>query len=178
MPTQITKTIQAEKNYMDQAAENGQLELVQLFYKNRETQETQEIKWFKAGKYSDNDIEIKNMINKYRHQNFTANALIGAVKNGHLGVVRYLHMRLKLTDTANLMIVASIWNRLDILKWLHMDSGEVCPPEATSYAVANNNIEVLRFLESINHQYSSVKDLAIKTGGTEILAFMDRFNMH
>ncbi len=69
-----------------------------------------------------------------------------AACNGHLEVVKWLHVNSTEGCTAHAMDWAAACGHLEVVKWLHLNRSEGCTHWAMIWAVANDRLDVAQWL--------------------------------
>ena len=137
------KSIADATYYMNEAAKNGQLDIVQYLNEN-ECQWSREIYTQAA---ENGRIEILKWLYENRNDRYywrDLSVCTSAIKGGHLEIVRYLHGRGCVLDEG-MFTRAVKYGHLDIVKYLYENK---CPWNewACNYAVEYNHLEVLKYL--------------------------------
>ena len=83
---------------------------------------------------------------RYLFLSFTTYAMDYAAQNGHLEIVKWLHINGKERCTKNAMDYTAQNGHLETVKWLHQNRKEGCTTYAMDYAAQNGHLEMIKWL--------------------------------
>lgn len=89
-------------------------------------------------------LDMLVILDSRMQSNFTINAALPA-NNGHLGIVRWLHLDHGVF-TQYTMDAAAHHGYIDIVKWLHTNRNERCTPNAVDQAAREGHFNVVKWL--------------------------------
>ncbi|KAF0696984.1 Aste57867_12297 [Aphanomyces stellatus] len=103
----------------------------------------------------------------------TSDAIDGAARNGHLDVLRFLHMHTKATCTTDAMDLAAMNGHLEVVQFLQIERQEGCTHWAIDTAAGNGHENVVRFLHSHGAPCTTdAMNRAARNGHLEVVRFL------
>jgi ankyrin repeat protein len=117
-------------------------------------------------------VSIKYLYNKYKKCNMKA--MYNAAENGHLDIVKYMHDIVGLRYSIKLANIIVEKGYLDILKLIdihHINDNIV------NKAVANNHIDIVKYLYSSGVDCSNTSYIAVKTGNINMIDYLVSINV-
>ncbi|POM77347.1 DNA excision repair protein ERCC-6, partial [Phytophthora palmivora] len=99
---------------------------------------------------SDDYLKVHPKEYQYRSEWNSTDPMDDAAANGHLQVVKWLHLNRSEGCTTAAMDCAAANGHLDVVKWLHLYRSEGCTTKAIDGAAENGHLDVIQWLYS-NH---------------------------
>lgn len=168
------------KYAMNMAAQNGHLEVLKWLHdtykKEYEFEIESEIKYL-------NNHNLRRSHSYYQIEECTKDAMDMAAINGHLEIVKWLHLNRREGCSNLAMDLSAAFGHLDVVKWLHenrkeglMTSGGMCTKDAMNLAAAEGHLEMIKWLHENRTEGCSTlaMDYAARNGHFEIIKWLHK----
>lgn len=123
---------------------------------------------------SDDYLKVHSTMCRYRTEWHPTEAMDDAAANGHLDVVKWLHIHRSEGCTTAAMDCAAANDHLDVVQWLHSNRPEGCTTKAMDGAAENGHLDVIKWLHSNRSEGCTAKAVegALSNGHLRVAAWL------